>query len=169
MNVLIQYIGVHDYLLDFYEEADETSESIKNTVVDSLAKMGLNINNVVAYSADNASVNYGKNCSVYQKLTQLNGNIVKANCNAHVLHNAAKFSLKKLSFDVETLVLKVFNEFSSSAKNVTTLKECFEFAQDEYNQVLRHIPIRWLSLHNAVERLLKNWTAIKMYFLQEGK
>jgi hypothetical protein len=45
----------------------------------------------------------------------------------HILHNAAKHGLKLLSFDVEMLVMKVFNEFSSSAKKIDELKDFFLF------------------------------------------
>jgi hypothetical protein len=95
--------------------------------------------------------------------------MIKANCNLHIIHNAAKHSLNKLSFDVETLLLKVFNSFSCSAKNVPTLKERFECVQQEYHQVLRHIQIRFLSLFNAAERLVLKWKATEMYFLQMGE
>lgn len=35
--------------------------------------------------------------------------------------------MKKLSYDVETLVIKVFNEFYRSANNVMSLKDDFDF------------------------------------------
>lgn len=54
-----------------YEEADESSESIKSSILNALRQLQLNIANVTAFGADNASVNYGKHCSVYQKLTEL--------------------------------------------------------------------------------------------------
>lgn len=34
---------------------------------------------------------------------------------------------------------------------------------------MRHIPVTWLSLFNAVDRLILNWNAIKTYFIQYGK
>jgi len=46
-----------------------------------------------------------------------------------VIYNAAKHSMKVIKYDVETLVLKVFNEFSMSSKRVDELKEYFEFVQ----------------------------------------
>ena len=117
------YEGSHDRILDFYEEPDESSDSIKNTIIRAIQKLGLDPKCIVSYTADNASVNYGKNCSVYTKLqTEINSQLIKANCNCHVLHNAAKKALKVLSFDIEVLILKVYAEFSTSAKRVAELK-----------------------------------------------
>lgn len=161
--------GVFDYLLDFCEEPDESSAFITDTILNVLNKLNLNLLNMVAYGADNASVNYGRNCSVFQKLKHLQPSVIKANCNCHVVRNAAKHSMKKLSYDVETLVIKVFNQFSCSAKNVQSLKECFNFFQLEFKNVLQHISIRWGSLHYAVDHLIMNWKAIKIYFLEEGE
>ncbi|KAM4722874.1 uncharacterized protein WCC33_009052 [Rhinophrynus dorsalis] len=161
--------GIKDRLLDFYEEPDESSESMSTHLMNILSSLNLDIKNMIAYTSDNASVNYGKNCSVYKKLKDAQPHLIKANCNCHVLHNTAKYALKPLSFDVENLVLKVFNEFSCSAKNVSELKTCFEFVHQEYHKVLRHVPTRWLSLFAAIDRLLLDWEAIKVYFLQCGE
>lgn len=161
--------GVKDYLLDFYEEPNESSQSIFNTITSAIESLGLDIQNITAYGADNASINYGKNCSVFEKLKDKKSNIIKANCNCHVIHNAAKHSMKVIKYDVETLVLKVFNEFSMSSKRVEELKECFKFLQQDFHNVLRHIPVRWLSLFNAVDRLILNWNAIKSYFIKNGE
>lgn len=105
----------------------------------------------------------------FQKIVKKKPSIIKANCNCHVLHNTAKHSLKLLKYDVEILVIKVFNEFSISAKRVTELKDCFEFVQQDFHNVSRHISVRWLSLYSAVDRLILNWNAIKVYFLKKGQ
>ena len=57
-----------------------------------------------AISGDNASVNFGTNVSVYQKLKTRHAGIVKANCNCHSLHNCIKYALKALTFDIEEVV-----------------------------------------------------------------
>src|SRR5260221_111702 len=93
-----------------------------------------------------ANVNFGKYSSVFVHLMEENADIFKANCNCHVLNNCLKFAVKYLSFDVEILVIKVFNEFSSSAKKTADLKDCFEFAEQDYKTMLRHVSTRWLSL-----------------------
>ncbi|XP_070793562.1 cytochrome P450 2C5-like isoform X2 [Pituophis catenifer annectens] len=113
--VVAQYFtceeGLCVKILDFYEDSFEDSTSIKNQLCRVLSDNELEINNVSAYSADNASVNYGVNKSVYQKLLLENDNIVAAHCNNHILHNSAKNALKQLSFDIENIVLKVLPNF----------------------------------------------------------
>lgn len=111
--------GVQNKLLDFVENSCETSASITDLLLKSLEKCCLKVSDISSYSADNASVNYGLHKSVYQKLTNLNKNILKANCNCHVIHNSGRNACKSLSFDVENLVLKIFAEFSNSAKNTS--------------------------------------------------
>lgn len=52
--------------------------------------------------------------SVFTKLKTFNKNLIKANCNCHILHNTAKYALKTMKYDVECLVLKIYNEFSNT-------------------------------------------------------
>ena len=56
----------------------------------------LDISNITAYAADNANVNYGKHPSVYKLLCSANDGILKANCLAHVAHNACKHASDQL-------------------------------------------------------------------------
>lgn len=161
--------GVKDRMIDFYEDSKESSQAIFDQLMISSESRHLNIEQCSSYSADNAPVNYGKHNSVYQKLTSRNPKIIKSNCNAHVIHNAGRNACKALSFDVETLVLKIFAEFSMSAKSVDVLKQCFDDLDMEYEDVLRHVVTRWLSLFPAIERIIKKWPGLKQYFINEGE
>jgi len=119
--------GVCQGLLDFYNDAREKSQDIFGQIEEILTRHSLEFGAVSAYSADNASVNYGRTNSVYQKMKARNSRIIAANCKCHILHNTVKRAHPCLSFDVEGLVLKVYSEFSSSASRNETLKEFFEF------------------------------------------
>lgn len=55
---------------------------------------------ISAYTGDNASVNYGKYNSVFQKLNEDNSGIIKANCIAHIGHNCAKHAGDRLNIDI---------------------------------------------------------------------
>lgn len=160
--------GISKKLLDFYEDPFESSKDIFGKIKQVTEENDLKLTQLTAYSADNASVNYGVNNSVFQKLRETNNHLIKANCNCHVINNCVKYALKALSVDIESIVIKTFNEFSSSSTKTEKLKECFLFASLEYKNLLRHVPTRWLSLMPALDRLIRSWPAIKQYFLLKG-
>ncbi|XP_078512407.1 uncharacterized protein LOC144772105 [Lissotriton helveticus] len=160
--------GVAYTLLDFYEDAAETATAIAQQITTKLHNHGLKMEQVAAYCGDNASVNYGRHHSVFQLLKGANGDILPANCSAHILHNCAKHAINGLLMDVESFVLKVYSHFSSSAKRTAELKEFFAFVDLEWQPLCRHVPTRWLTLFPAIARLLKCWEALKSYFLSLG-
>lgn len=160
--------GIQNKIIEFYEDANETAIAISQKITEILIKSGLSTKNMISFLADNASVNFGKHHSVYKLLKEKhNSSLIAANCLCHVLNNSIRQANKKLPYDIENLVIKVYNEFSVSAQNIEQLKDCFEFVNLEYENILRHVPTRWLSLYPAVDRLLKCWPAIKTYFLQQ--
>lgn len=73
---------------------------------------------ISAYTADNASVNYGKYNSVFQKLKADNSGIIKANCMAHIVHNGAKDAGDRLDIDIQSLfsVLKTYRRIENSIR-----------------------------------------------------
>ena len=156
-------LGVQTKVLDFYDDSDETSAAIHNQIVTKLEENGLGLDMISVYSADNASVNYGRYNSVFQKLKENNNCILKANCVAHIVR--PKHAGDRLNIDIENVVNKTFSHFSSSAKRTEELKSIHTFVEIEYQSLLRHVPTRWLSLWPAVKRLHDNWAPIKNYFL----
>lgn len=87
--------GIKHGLLDFYEDSNESSEAITKNLVDVIERNGLDLNHVSAFSADNASVNFGKNISVYRKLKERNSGLIAANCKCHILHNCINTRAKR--------------------------------------------------------------------------
>jgi hypothetical protein len=82
--------GIQNFVLDFYSDSKEDSLSVFKKMKETIEENNLKLENIVSFSADNAPVNFGINYSVFQKLKQINNNVIKANCNCHILHNAAK-------------------------------------------------------------------------------
>ncbi|KAL3976494.1 toll-like receptor 1 [Sarotherodon galilaeus] len=153
--------GVVNKILDFVEIPDESAEGIVKIIQSSLENVGLSLDQVSAFSADNANVNYGIHNSVFTKLRETNSEILRGNCHAHIVHNTVKKALDKLSVDVENIVLKIYSFFSTSAKRRESLKEFCEFCDVEFHDILRHVVTRWLSLNPAITRLLQNWDPLK--------
>ncbi|XP_041840401.1 uncharacterized protein LOC121639304 [Melanotaenia boesemani] len=162
-------LGVQTKVLDFYDDSCETAAAIYNQITSKLKENGLGLDMISAYTADNASVNYGRNNSVFQKLKEKNGDILKANCVAHIVHNSAKHAGDRLNIDIEMVVSKIYSHFASSAKRTEELKSVFNFVAEDYQSIQRHVPTRWLSLWPAVNRLHSSWPAIKSYFLSLGE
>uniref|UniRef100_H3AA92 DUF4371 domain-containing protein n=1 Tax=Latimeria chalumnae TaxID=7897 RepID=H3AA92_LATCH len=157
--VAVCYFNRQGNLHNFFEDADETSAEIANNLRDCLQNTGLIDNKIVAYGAE-----------IIENTRRLNLlNHVPGHCSTHIVHNTAKHGLKMLSYDVENLVIKVYSEFSSSAKKISELKEFFNFIETEYSEILRHVPTRFLTLLAAVDRLLKNWPVLKSYFVSQGE
>ncbi len=73
-----------------------------------------------------------------------------------------------MPFDIENLVFKIYSHFFISTKRVESLKSCYEFTDNEYEVMKRHIPTRWLSLLPAVHRIIDHIIPLKDYFIGLG-
>lgn len=125
------------------------------------------MSSVSAFCADNTNANFGKHKSAYTLLHNENNKLIKSGCLAHVVNNAFKHGLQKLDFDVETVVLKIYGHFSSSASRRENLKSFFDFARVDWEELVKHVPTRWLSLGPAIDKILKLYPAIS-YFISIG-
>ncbi|XP_016664704.1 uncharacterized protein LOC107885566 [Acyrthosiphon pisum] len=148
--ICVQYFSFTDgrqtKLLDFFEEPSETAESICKSITSTLSKHRLSMSSVSAFSADNTNANFGKHKSAYTLLHNENNKLIKSGCLAHIVNNSFKHGLQKLDFDIETVVLKIYSHFSSSASRRENLKSFFDFAQVDWEELVKHVPTRWLSL-----------------------
>jgi hypothetical protein len=167
--IVIQYYtvdeGLVNFVLDLFEDPKETAKDIYNNLKNSLKSNNLKVENILSYGADNASVNYGKHKSVFVNLQNENSYLIKGNCNAHILHNTAQHGLYQLPLDIDNLVKKIYAHFSTSAKRIDALKDCYKYTDEEYSKPLRHANTRWLSLCEALKRLIDNIESVKIYFL----
>lgn len=141
-------------------------------IVDVTEKNGLYVNQISAYGADNASVNFGKHNSVFQKLRQVNPHIMKGNCKCHLIHNTLKNVNRILSaggYDAEPIVLKIYREFSCSAKRADLWSS--------FASLLQHSTKRHWGMYQPVGYLCclqfsgswECWPTLKCYFLSLGK
>lgn len=118
--IVIQYFHMEDgmkrFVLDFYETGSETNYSIYTEIKRKISKYQLKVDDIIAFGAENASINYGNNKSVFVNLKLENENIIKANCLCHVIHNCAKKAFLRFPFDIQNFVLKIYDHFAVSAK-----------------------------------------------------
>ena len=97
----------------------------------------------------------------------LNPNLIEiGTCNIHKVHNAFHHALENFGSNVESLGIELFYYFKSSA----VMREDYEKAQShegiKKHIFIRHVPSRWLTLNDVIERLDEQLPALKYYFLK---
>ena len=83
-----------------------------------------------------------------------------------VLHLCASEAARTLPRASEDLIRGIHNLFSVTAKRRFEFNQFQEFFEEEHHQILHPSQTRWLSLHRAVQRILKQRDALKAYFVR---
>ena len=126
----------------------------------------------VSLSVDNTNTMIGKNNSIASRFLEKNENVFIAGCPCHLAHIAASNAhddfCEYISLNVEDVMVDLFYWFDKSAKRKGKLKEYFEFCDQEYQSVLKHLSVRWLSLEKCISRTTLKFTSLKAYFLNES-
>lgn len=176
--IMIQYFnwtgnGIETKLLDLQTLPNETSLSIANLVYETLNTYQLS-SKCVAFIGDNANVNFGgvnrnPGQNVFTRLKQSleKKYLVGVGCPAHIMHNSLRNGVDLMRFDIESMIMKIFNYFSVYTVRTETLKEFCDYVNINYQPLLRHSKTRWLSLFPCVERILKLYPALKEFFLSQ--
>jgi hypothetical protein len=148
----------------------ETSEQIYEYLQSCLTRHGLSFGRLVAFSEDNAAVNFGGakmsgQNNVFHRLRTEKENLVAVGCPAHICHNAAKAAGETLSIDAESIIAKLFSYFQQSTNRHERLREFCEFVDTDYASLPTHTRTRWLTLLRIIERIIELWPALKSQFL----
>lgn len=108
--------------------------------------------------------------NVFAKLkNNTNANLIGVGCPAHILNNCLQHGMDALDFDIQSVILKIYNYFSVYTVRTESLKEFCEFVNVEYKQLMYHCVTRWLSIFPAVGRLIEMFEAVKSFFLSQSK
>ena len=148
-----------------------TSAEIFSKISDVLRTCNVSWNNCVGFSVDNASVNLRKHNSIKSRVLQVNSNVYFLGCSCHISNNignaaSSAFALES-GFNIEEMAIDLFYWFDKSSKRKNSLADFCCFCDITYQQVVvvKHVSKRWLSLINAVERILKLYDGLKSYIL----
>jgi len=91
--------------------------------------------------------------------------LIPVGCPAHILHNAAEKGAKRLTVEVETIVLKISSYFKSQTGRVSSLKQLCEQLNTNYSTPPTHTPTRWLTLDAVLECMIEIWELLQAQFL----
>ena len=151
----------------------ETASTIFSKIDSKMTEFDIPWSNCVGFSVDNTSVNLGAHNSILSRVLHKNTACYFMGCPCHIIHNTANKGAKAFTsvtgFDVEDFCIDLFYYFDKSTKRKGVLQEYYEFCDQEYRQILKHVNVRWLSLERAVDRTLKQYEGLKSYFLSENE
>ena len=108
--------------------------------------------NAVSLSVDNTNSMIGRNNSIAPRCKARNPNIFVAGCLCHLADIAAT---EGNGLNVENVLIDLYYWFDKSSKQKGKLLEYFEFCDQEYQNILKHVFTHWLSLEHCIERALK--------------
>jgi len=88
-------------------------------------------------------------------------------CPCHLVHNIANHASEALheqsGVDVEDVCVDVFYWFDKSTKRKGILQEFCDFCDSSYREVIRYVSVRWLSLEQAIIRMLLLYMPLQSY------
>ena len=131
---------------------------------------GIPWQNCASSSVDITNVMVGKRNSVGSKFLEKNPVFI-GGCPCHFAHIAASntndaFS-KCIVLNVGDVCMDCYYWAGKTTKSKGKLMEYFDFCDQEYQTVLKHLCVRWLSLEKCAVRVLKKFPSLKSYFLSE--
>ena len=141
-----------------------TAEGIFTAIDEAFEKNKIPWENCVYLSVDNTNIMIGKNNSIAPRFLEENENVFIAGCPCHIAaSNAHNDFCEYISLNVEDMMVDLFYWFDKSAKRKGKLKEYFKFWDQEYQSVLKHLSVRWLSLEKCISR-----TALNNFFKEKN-
>lgn len=121
--------------------------------------------NLIGFASDGANVMAGQNNSVMTRLKAENKSIFLMKCICHSFNLCANYACKKLLRWVEDLARDVHNYIAGSPKRTNLYQEFQKFTEIAVHKILHPVQTKWLSLESVVIRLLEQYDALKLYFV----
>ncbi|XP_063625602.1 E3 SUMO-protein ligase KIAA1586-like [Cydia splendana] len=157
---------VCDYFYDLIPIEGASAIDLYNHVVNSFDKDSIPWRtNLIGFASDGANNLMGNNHSVSTLLKDEVPNIFILKCICHSFALCASYACAKLPQMAEDLVKDLYNYIQSSPKRIGDLKMFQTFLQIKPHKLLHPSQTRWLSLHAAVARVLEQYNALKLFFI----
>lgn len=148
-------------------EGNSTGENIFN-LLDAEVRKTSEWRKCVAFCSDNANVMMGMNKGVAGFISRENPDLFITGCTCHLCHLAASKAASELKHaSIEELLVDIYFYVDKSSKRSKMLLQFQEQCGVETLKILKHTSTRWLSLANSIERLLKIWEPLVLFFKQE--
>jgi len=95
--------------------------------------------------------------------------LIGVNCAAHICNNCICTDSECLPIDIEVILVKIYSYFYIYTIRVENFKEICDDVDVQYHKLLGYSETRWLTLLPALEKILKLFHPLKLYFLEQEK
>nr|XP_025034529.1 uncharacterized protein LOC112543793 [Pelodiscus sinensis] len=146
------------------EIKDTTALGIYNCIEVFLNSNEISFENLIGFASDNATVMMGSKGGVQHLLKQKISHIFIQPCVCHSLYLCAPKACTALPHYLEELARNIFSYLSNSPKRLNEYKEFQKFTNTNPQKNIHISYTRWLSLEQAVKRILEQWPALLMFF-----
>lgn len=157
---------IQDCFLGLIPVTDASAHSLYNSVINFFIEHRIPYKeNMVGFGSDGANVMLGAHNSLASRLKNDVSGLFVMKCICHSFALCASQACLKLPRFVEDLARDVYSYFSCSPKRMGSLEEFQAFVKVKPHKLLHPSQTRWLSLHMVVSRLLEQYDALKLYFV----
>lgn len=87
-------------------------------------------------------------------------------CSIHTIHNAFLKGIDKYGENSEQLIISIYYYFKGWPTRWEEFENILEKFKLPVRRFIKHVPSRWLTLHDSANRVLENWSAVEYYFLK---
>lgn len=124
---------------------DCSAQGIFDTIIHTLNKYSVPIENLIAFTADNCSVMMGKHNGVQAKLRAKVPKLLVNGCICHNLNLIAMEAALKLPSKIDKLIRAINHHFCNSPSRKADFEKFQITFGTELHTILKYAPTRWLS------------------------
>lgn len=121
---------------------------------------------------DNNNTNFSKHISIKSRALKENKPVFIAGCNCHLVHISAGQGGKAFTnisgFYMEEHRIDIYHYFNRGARWKGILKEYFEHACEEWDNIIWFVSTRWLSLELCCKKESTKWR-IELHIFQSAE
>uniref|UniRef100_A0A5S6QPJ2 DUF4371 domain-containing protein n=1 Tax=Trichuris muris TaxID=70415 RepID=A0A5S6QPJ2_TRIMR len=154
---------VQDLLFARELETDTKGESMFFVLKILLAEKEIPLTNIISVATDGAPSMLGNQRGFLAYLKQAVPNVMTVHCVIHRQHLVAKHLSSRLHCSLQHAVAAI-NKIKINSLNVRLFRKLCDENDEEYNRLLFHSEVRWLSKGNALNRLYAVFeTVLKLF------
>ena len=148
-----------------------TAHDIVQAITQFYSKHGLDLQRMVMLTSDGASVMLGKHNGVAAFLKRQIPHLTEQHCVAHREDLGIDDAWKDVPLmrDVETLLRTVYSTFSRSTVKRGKVEDLAKILDEDTLSFRPLSEVRWLSQHQAVNGVLRNYTVLEEYCKRESR